>query len=89
MDQPQYHIIHTDAGPEKIYGTLRDISLLQDVREARRAHFSIAEQLDLLYKDIEAGRFGDAARQGGFACYVREIKKQFPKPEVSGYPLNI
>lgn len=83
MDEPRYHFIYTDAGPERIFGTMHDVSLLQDTREARKAHYSIAEQLDLLYKDIESGRFGETAKTGGFATYVKSIKEQFPKPKDS------
>lgn len=83
MDEPTYHCLYTDAGPEIVYGTMRDVALLQDAREARRATYCIPLQLDLLYKDIESGVFGEQAKTGMFACYIRDIKKQFPKPKDS------
>lgn len=55
----------------------------------RREAYDIGQQMNLLYDDIEAGRFGEAAKSGKFAAYVRAVKQANPKPEVSGYPLNI
>lgn len=49
----------------------------------RQKDYNIALQLDLLYKDIEAGLFGEAAKAGGFATYIRDIKQRYPKPEDS------
>lgn len=46
----------------------------------RAAAYDIAEELNLLSDDIEAGVFGDAARHGKFAAYVRNIKQRYPKP---------
>lgn len=80
MDQPTLHYIHSDQGPEQFYGTIQQVSELQDIREARKSHYNIAYQLDCLYKDIEAGKFGPDAKQGMFAQYIRNIKQQFPKP---------
>ena len=45
----------------------------------RKHAFDIAEQLNLLYDDIQEGRFGEAAQSGAFAQYVRKIKDQYPK----------
>jgi hypothetical protein len=39
----------------------------------------IGQQLDLLYKDIQAGLFGDSARQGQFANFISSVKQQYPK----------
>ena len=40
----------------------------------------IGSQLDLLYKDIQAGLFGDAAKTGQFAAHILAVKQQYPKP---------
>jgi hypothetical protein len=40
----------------------------------------IGTQLDLLYKDIQAGLFGDAAKTGQFAQNILAVKQQYPKP---------
>lgn len=74
------HILHTNAGPEVFYGTVEEMCRLQDAREARRAQYDIARQLELLYKDIEAGRFGEAAKSGEFCRYIQAIKQAIPKP---------
>lgn len=41
---------------------------------------SIGNQLDLLYKDIQAGVFGEAAKTGQFASAILAVKQQYPKP---------
>jgi hypothetical protein len=47
---------------------------------ARRASYPhIPEQLDKLFKDIESGLFGDAAKTGQFATIIRAIKTELPK----------
>lgn len=46
----------------------------------RREAYDIAHELNLLVDDIEAGCFGEAAKSGQFAQYVRDIKQRFPKP---------
>ncbi len=40
----------------------------------------IGNQLDLLYKDIQAGLFGEAAKTGQFAQHILAVKQQYPKP---------
>lgn len=45
----------------------------------RNQTYNLGEQLDLLYKDIQAGLFGDGAKSGGFATYIQEIKQRYPK----------
>lgn len=41
----------------------------------------IEEQLDMLFKDIESGLFGEAAKTGAFYTYIKSIKDSHPKPE--------
>jgi hypothetical protein len=43
-------------------------------------YLTIGQQLDLLYKDIQAGLFGDAAKTGQFAAHILAVKQQYPKP---------
>jgi hypothetical protein len=45
----------------------------------RNQSYNLGEQLDLLYKDIQAGLFGAGAKSGGFATYIQEIKQRYPK----------
>jgi hypothetical protein len=44
-----------------------------------QAYGSIGYQLDLLYKDIQAGLFGEAAKGSQFANFISSIKTQYPK----------
>lgn len=49
-------------------------------RNLRKVDYgSIGEQLDLLFHDIEAGKFGNKAKDSGFANYIRSIKERHPK----------
>lgn len=45
----------------------------------RKLAYDIPEQLNLLYDDIEAGVFGEEAKTGKFAQYIKAIKQQYPK----------
>ena len=38
----------------------------------------VREQLDLLYHDIDSGKFGDAAKTGGFYLGRKAVKDKFP-----------
>ena len=37
------------------------------------------KQLDLLYHDIHAGKFGEDAKTGGFYLQRKAVKDKFPK----------
>tara|TARA_A100001388_G_scaffold194546_1_gene146693 strand:+ start:891 stop:1235 length:345 start_codon:yes stop_codon:yes gene_type:complete len=41
---------------------------------------SIGDQLDMLYKDIESGKFGDTAKTGTWATHIKAVKDANPKP---------
>ena len=40
----------------------------------------IVDQLDMLYKDIDSGKFGDAAKTGTWYLSIKKIKDDNPKP---------
>ena len=46
----------------------------------RKTAYDIAEQLNYLYDDVQAGLFGESAKTGKFVEYLLEVKAQFPKP---------
>lgn len=47
----------------------------------RRINYGSAEQqLNFLYDDIKAGKFGPEAQNGSWFKHIEKIKKQFPKP---------
>ena len=39
----------------------------------------ISEQLDMLYKDIDAGKFGDNAKTSSWYLHVKAVKDSNPK----------
>lgn len=41
--------------------------------------YDIATQLELIYKDIQAGYFGETAKSGDFSKYIMAIKNKYPK----------
>lgn len=43
---------------------------------------NLEEQLDKLYKDIDAGLFGDQAKTGQFYQTLKEVKETYPKGEI-------
>jgi hypothetical protein len=55
------------------------ISQTKEAILARQQRYNIAEQLEKLFDDIQAGHFGEQAKHGQFYKYIREIKEQFPK----------
>ena len=38
----------------------------------------LREQLDLLYHDIDSGKFGDTAKTGGFYLGRKAVKDKYP-----------
>ena len=42
---------------------------------------SIGEQLDMLYKDIDSGKFGENAKTSQFYLSIKNVKDSSPKPE--------
>ena len=47
-------------------------------KQQRKQAYDIGQQLNFLYDDIQAGVFGESAKSGSFATYVKAIKEQFP-----------
>ena len=43
-------------------------------------YLSIGEQLDQLYRDINAGKFGADAKTGEWFVGISSVKTKFPKP---------
>lgn len=63
-------------------GTYQDVLDIESNQNmARRMQeYKIGQQLNLLYDDIQAGLFGEDAKQGKFCKYVESIKEAYPKP---------
>ena len=50
---------------------------------ARQQLYSkVGDQLDMLFKDIDAGLFGEAAKTGSFYQSIKAVKKAHPKGEI-------
>lgn len=49
------------------------------VGKRREYYVSYIEQLDLLYHDIDSGKFGDTAKTGQFYLARKAVKDKFPK----------
>jgi len=43
---------------------------------------SLADQLDMLYKDIDAGLLGESAKTGAFYTAIKTVKDTHPKGEI-------
>ena len=43
-----------------------------------RYYARLKEQLDLLYHDIDSGKFGDTAKTGGFYLGRKAVKDKYP-----------
>ena len=50
------------------------------VNERISTYRSWQHQLDMLYNDIEAGKFGEDAKTGSWYLWVKGIKDANPKP---------
>jgi|688.fasta_scaffold1556045_2 hypothetical protein len=45
------------------------------------SYSSLGEQLDMLYKDIDSGKFGEDAKTSSFYLAIKNVKDSSPKPE--------
>tara|TARA_R100000388_G_scaffold76222_1_gene55387 strand:- start:28 stop:360 length:333 start_codon:yes stop_codon:yes gene_type:complete len=59
---------------------------LQEVLDKRlHAYYSddiqgLSLQLEKIYDDIDAGKFGEDAKTGQFYKFIKDIKQKYPKP---------
>lgn len=63
------------------------IDLADPVSNRNRQHRqevynNLGQQLNLLYDDIQAGLFGEAARTGQFATHLKHVKDQWPVTKI-------
>ena len=52
---------------------------LENVHIYERKYPPIEEQLDMLYRDIAAGKFGDNAKTGEWYLHIKSVKDDNPK----------
>ena len=63
--------------PEEITIKLHQIKQHEHLRQIEFP--SIGDQLDILWHDIDSGKFGDDAKTGSFYLKIAEIKNNNPK----------
>jgi len=56
---------------------LNELSAHEHQRQIRYGR--IENELDMLYKDIDAGLFGEEAKTGSFYLHIKTIKDEVPK----------
>lgn len=59
----------------------RKIAWTHDIARSK-TYLTLGDQLDLLFKDIDAGLFGESAKTGQFYQAIKSVKDQFPKGEI-------
>lgn len=69
-------IVIPEPDPEIIV-RIDELNRHQHQREIR--YGKIENELDMLYKDIDAGLFGEAAKTGSFYLHIKTIKDEVPK----------
>ena len=58
-----------------------DIPVVDEVATNRRFEYpSMGEQFDMLYHDIESGKFGAKAKDSSFFKQLKAVKEKYPKP---------
>ena len=50
-------------------------------KNTKTTYGNLSEQLDMLYRDVAAGKFGDDAKTGEWYVHVKKTKDDNPKPE--------
>ena len=65
--------------PEQV--VLKKAELDKHVHIRNISYESLEEQLDMLYKDIDDGVFGDNAKKGAWYKHIKAIKDANPKPD--------
>ena len=69
-----YNAVKAAGGESADYVQLRTDAL------SGSGYKSIPDQLDLLYKDIAAGKLGEDAKTGGWYLDVKAVKDKYTKP---------
>ena len=81
-----YDTINSAGGSHAKYAQLRNDTLCEhEVDEGEtcaevHGYKPLPDQLDLLYKDIAAGKLGEAAKTGGWYLDVKAVKDKYTKP---------
>ena len=73
-----YELPVIEGPPVEIVEKLLEINGYIDARVA--AYERLEDQLDMLYKDIDAGKFGEDAKTGTWYLHIKGIKDGNAKP---------
>ena len=79
MGSPRkFKVFDKDHNIVEVEGSLHE-ALGTPPKLMRIKSYDLRQQLNCLFDDIEAGLFGEGAKTGKFASYIKSIKEQFPK----------
>lgn len=86
----RYHLINGErvaftADEESARDAQEAAEAIKDAANAyklsrRETYISVEEQLDQLYKDVAAGKFGEDAKTGEWYVGITSVKSSNPKP---------
>ena len=79
FSDPENTAIEMPQPPQEVTVLMHEINQHQHTRQF--LYERVEEQLDKLYKDINAGLFGEQAKTGKFFTHIHTIKSQIEKVE--------
>ena len=69
-----------DSSSVGIQTYISDRTCAPDGDHSKPSYPGIAEQLDLLWHDIDSGKLGDTAKTSSFYTTIKNVKDSSPKP---------
>lgn len=66
--------------PAEVVAKLQELNGWRNDRQSQ--YGSMEYQLNMLFDDIEAGKFGDAAKTGAWYLHIKSVKDSIAKPDV-------
>jgi hypothetical protein len=66
--------------PQEIKDKIEELNGWRIQRENR--YGSLITQIEMIYDDIEAGHFGENAKNGSWYLFIKAIKEEIIKPDV-------
>lgn len=81
-EETAYNDLQTEHNAKfKQYKVFRTSGLYDDSnkQQTKTVYGKLSEQLDMLYRDIDAGKLGDDAKTGEWYLHVKKVKDDNPK----------
>ena len=81
-EETAYNDLQTEHNANfKQYKVFRTSGLYDDSKkeQTKTTYGKLSEQLDMLYRDIHAGKLGDDAKTGEWYLHVKKVKDDNPK----------